>query len=206
MERLHSITVLTATFACLLFAAPLLAAQEYCSLSVRVLAPNGRRPEAPVSVTEKNGRTEDKMQDTLQDLQFCDLGILPVTVVVGQKGCEQVVVKDVIISWNKPYTLQVTYDAEKCTEERLPPPKPLCQALFRVVGPDGKWIKGAAVETGKSGTSVLQTDSAGRAFLLVAMNESVRGTVSAPGYLPKEYSFACAEFPGHEENLKLDKK
>lgn len=137
MVRLHQLAVLTRTLACYLYASPCLASQGYCSLRVRVLAPNGQRPEAPVSVREKSGRKEEKMQGISEDVLFCDLGILPVTVVVGQEGCFQVVVKDVPLSWSQPYMLRVTYDAETCTEEKLPQPKPLCRALFE--GHGSRW-------------------------------------------------------------------
>jgi len=205
MERLHQLTLLTGALACLLFAVPSSGAQDYCSLRVRVLAPNGQRPEAPVSVIETNGRTEEKAQDTSKDVQFCDLGILPVTVVVGQKGCDQVVVKDVPLSWQEPYTLLVTYDVQKCTQDHLPPPKPVCQVLLRIAGSDGKWIRKAAVTLSEPALPQLQTDSAGRAFLLVGLDDRVRGSVGAPGYATKEFSFGCSGFPGHEEILHLTK-
>ena len=160
----------------------------------------------PVSVIEKNGRREEKSQDTSGDVQFCDLGILPVTVVVGQKGCNQIVVKDVPLSWRQPYTLHVTWDWEPCQKDAVPPPKPLCQVLFRIADSDGKWIKKAAVTLREPALPQLRTDSAGRVFFIVGLNDRVRGTVGAPGYVLKKFSFACTEFPGHEEIFNLTKR
>jgi hypothetical protein len=83
---------------------------------VRVLLPDGRRPEAPVTVIEHGGRTEEKDQED-RDVEFCDLGILPVTVKVGSDGmCNQTTVENVPISYDNTYTLVVTYDALACTD------------------------------------------------------------------------------------------
>ena len=53
-----------------------------CALTVRVLSQNGQDVEAPVTVEEKNGRVLEK-EHSHGGVQFCDLGILPVTVKVG---------------------------------------------------------------------------------------------------------------------------
>lgn len=92
-------------------------AQEYCSLRAQVVAPNGKRPEAQVEVREEDGRRIEKEQAPGHDLAFCDLGILPVTVIVGLKDCE-VVISDVYLRWGKPYTLKVVYDEENCMDDR----------------------------------------------------------------------------------------
>ena len=118
------------------FGTPPLFAREYCSLRVEVVAPNGKRPEAQVEVREKDGRRTEKEQAPGHDLTFCDLGILPVTVIVGQKDCE-VVVSDVYLRWGEPYTLKVVYDQENCMDERPLPPQPLCETLLRVNFQDG---------------------------------------------------------------------
>jgi hypothetical protein len=110
-------------------AASPLFAREYCSLRIGVVTPDGKHPEAQVQVREKNGRRIEKEQAPGHDLAFCDLGILPVTVIVGLKDCE-VVVSDVYLRWGKPYTLKVVYDEENCMDDRPKPPKPLCQTLW----------------------------------------------------------------------------
>jgi hypothetical protein len=130
---LRKLILVHALAACWTFGSSCLAAEGVCSLSVRVLAPDGRRPEASVSVREASGRVTDKEQED-GDVQFCDLGIAPVTVKVGGDGlCNQVTIHNVPISWDHPYRLTVTYDPEACDEHhRAPPPVPICEVLFRV--------------------------------------------------------------------------
>src|SRR6476620_12762089 len=78
--------------------------------TVRVIAPNNRRPGVAVSVVEKNGRIQEQDQEK-SDLRFCDLGGLPVTVKVGEDGtCNQVIVREVPVGWEEPYFLSVFYD------------------------------------------------------------------------------------------------
>ena len=74
-------------FACL--------AQDNCSLKVRVLSPQGLPTYAVVEVHEESGR--ELQQDFKgKDLEFCDLGILPVTVTAHlDPGCNEVSVRNV---------------------------------------------------------------------------------------------------------------
>ena len=205
MDRLHKLAIFFGVALCSLGRPQPLTAQNYCSLRVSVLAPNGQRPEVPVEVREKNGRKIEKEQDITTDLQFCDLGILPVTVVVGLQGCNQVVINDVPLRWKEPYTLKVTYDPKLCMDHRVPPPTPYCEVLLRITGPDGKWISNATVAFDDPTRPQLRTDSAGRAFDLVKLNGILKGTVTAPGYAPKTFSVACSDVKSHEEILKLTK-
>src|SRR5947208_15002194 len=102
MERLHKVVKVGTLFAVLSSLQGAIAA-DYCSLAVRVLSPDNRRPvEVPVSVREKSGRVVEK-ETTTEDVKFCDLGISPVTVTVGNDTCNQVVVRDVPIEWKEQY-------------------------------------------------------------------------------------------------------
>ena len=85
MERLHQIARAFAFIGYCTLSLCTTSAQNKCSLVVRVLSPNGQRIEVPVSVQEKNGNIEQKDQEG-GDVRFCDLGILPVTVIVGKDG------------------------------------------------------------------------------------------------------------------------
>src|SRR5947209_3380614 len=102
MERLYQITLGLALIVGLAARAQT-SPQTACSLAVRVLTPDGQRPEAPVSVKEENGHIHvDEQEDG--DVHFCALGILPVTVTVGSDGlCNQVVVRNVPVTWDEPY-------------------------------------------------------------------------------------------------------
>lgn len=181
-----------------------LAGQDYCSLTVRVVAPNGRRPAVSVYVQEANGRVVEKEQESA-DVRFCDLGGLPVTVKVGEdKTCNQVIVREVPVSWREPYLLRVIYDPEPCLVDAPPPPTPICRVVFRIADRAGGWVHGAAIDISHPTATRKITDSFGRASYVVRRGEQVRGSVSADEKLAV-FEFTCAE-PVHEKSVKLEKR
>jgi hypothetical protein len=206
MARLHQVVLLTAMVFYAITVSPVLAAQDYCSLKVRVLTPAGQRLEVPVTVYEGNGRKIDKDQELTKDVEFCDLGISPVKVVVGLKGCNEIVINDVPLSWKEPYTLKVTYDYKPCERELPLPPVPLCEVLFRVRDTDGKWIDKAKINVDEPHKSQLQTDGAGRGHVLVKVKQPLRGSVNASGYVAENFSVECSESGTQEKMLTLSKK
>ncbi len=179
--------------------------QTYCSLTVRVLAPDGRRPEVSISVAEKNGRTLEKDQEPdLGDVDFCDLGGLPVDVKVGNDGsCNQVTVHDVPIVWKEPYLLRVTYDPEPCLRESPLPLAPVCRIVFRVSSTADKWLRDATIALSQPTAMQLRTDQFGRASVTAKIGQEVAGTVSF-GSEVHSFTLKCAQFEiTHEEFLKL---
>lgn len=141
-------------------------AQDRCSLIVRVLSPDGRRPKAPVSVIQEDRRVEELEQDSAE-VRFCGLGILPVTVTVGSGGmCGQVIVRDVPVAWNRTYLLHVTYDPGAC-RERVPPPEPACEVLFRVRSATGAPVPGAVISLASPISKPLVGDRFGRADIIL---------------------------------------
>jgi hypothetical protein len=205
MDRLHQMTKI-ALIALVVGSLRSAAAADYCSLIVRVLSPDGRRVEALVSVEEKNGRAVER-DPTLEDVKFCDLGIAPVTVKVGADGtCNQVVVRDVRLTWEEQYLLRVTYDIEPCLEDLPPLPVPICHVLFRVSDINGAWLDKASIRLQQSQLPALETDSSGRALLVLKSGDRAGGTISSSGYVAKPFSFSCSRSePVHEELIKLDK-
>jgi hypothetical protein len=112
MERLYQLMLVAALG--FIPGPPVGQAHNTCSLHVRVLTPDGQRPEAPVEVIDGSGRTEYREQEG-SDVEFCDLGIMPATVKVGSSGlCNGVTVRDVPVAWNQTYLLTVTYDPLAC--------------------------------------------------------------------------------------------
>jgi hypothetical protein len=206
MERLCRIVLLLGVVVSWFCAAPLLLAQDYCSLKVRVLSLDGKKFPIDVVVYEKNGRKIEKEQAPPEDVLFCDLGILPVKVVVGTKGCHEIVGHEVRNYWQEPYTLTVTYDPEHCMRELPPPPEPLCSVLFRISGASGEWLDKATVKFEKSSLKQLQTDNSGRAFLVSGLDKDILGTASAPGYVSKRFSIGCSKQGEYESIVKLIKK
>jgi hypothetical protein len=204
MGRLHRLGVFLA-FVFYLLSSPFpLAAKGYCSLTISVLNPKGQRIEVPIEVREKKGRTVSKQQlPATGEVQFCDLGILPVDVIVGIEGCNQVLIRDVPLDWEEPYRLKVMYDSEPCLRDSPHPPKPYCKVLLRVADADGRWITKANIKFDQPGRKELITDSAGRAFGLLIVNDTLSGAVSAPGYGVTKFSIRCAEVENQEELVKL---
>lgn len=176
--------------------------QQECSLVVRVLTPDGRRPRAPISVQEKNGRVHEEEQIG-GDARFCDLGILPVTVTVGSDGiCNQVTVRDVPISWHRTYLLTVTYDPMACVET-LPAPVPVCTILFRVADSAGVWQPHAMIALSRADRKTLKVDGYGRATFVAKVGEQIRGSATAPGFVPAAFTVACSQTEPVEEYIKL---
>jgi hypothetical protein len=206
MERLYRVVLLLGVAVYFFGATPALVAKDYCSLKVVVHTPKGQRLEVPVTVYEKSGRKVEKRQTLSEDVQVCDLGIQPVKVVVGLEGCNQIVVKDVALFWEEPYTLKVTYDFEHCMKEKPHPPTPVCEVLFRIAGPDGRWIDKATLKFDASTLTPLLTDGAGRAFLVTKLTDQLVGSVSAAGYATQKFSIGCSDTEAHEEMIALTTK
>src|SRR5271165_4175820 len=122
MERLCALMITArGLFILWVFIAFARGASDYCSLVVEVVAPDGKRPISLVTVTEQNGRKLEQLQRG-QDVRFCDLGILPVTVKVGgDDTCNQVVVNEVPMFWQKTYHSKITYDPRPCLEDTAHP-------------------------------------------------------------------------------------
>jgi hypothetical protein len=206
MERLHQVIRAGALWLVLGGLYGIVAA-DYCSLAVRVLSPDNRRPvEVPVSVREKGGRVVEK-ETTTEDVKFCDLGISPVTVTVGNDTCNQVVVHDVPLDWNEQYLLNVTYDPEPCMPEQPPAPVPVCRVLFRVSDSKGNWIEKASIHFRGSGLPPMETDRSGRALQVFNVGDRVTGTVDSRGFASKPFSVSCSRAePLREESIKLERQ
>jgi len=206
MERLFKIVGLVFAVAFILAASTTpVAAQDSCSLKGRVVTPAKDQVEVPVVVKERNGRTIERERDLgSEDVLFCDLGILSVTVIVGQIGCNQITVEDVPLSWQKTYSLVVNYDYGPCMQETVPSPTPYCEMLLRVKSPDGKWVKHARIKFDDPTFRERETDSAGRSLFLLKLHGNAQGTISARGFAPRNFSLGCPDLGKREEILTLE--
>lgn len=183
----------------------LIAAQDYCSLIVRVSAPDGRRPEVEVSVVEKNGRVQEQDQGK-SDLRFCDLGGLPVTVKVGADGtCNQVIVREVPVAWEEPYFLSVLYDSVPCLLDLPRSPIPTCRIVFRVKDRTGQWAAGARINIAEPITRELTTDRFGRSSLLIKLGDNLAGNATNQE-ATATFKYRCSLRDSvHEVGLSLQK-
>jgi hypothetical protein len=180
--------------------------QEHCSLSVSALTPDGKRPPATIVVEEQSGRKLEAEQE-FEDVKFCDLGSLPVTVTVGDRGCNQVVVKDVPVSWPNSFYLRVIYDVEPCYKERPITLSPACNILFRVQAENGSWIQNASVSFNDPLITNLTTDNFGRTLLLLRRGKQVRASVRATHFVTQLVDVGCSSsLFDQEQSIKLVKR
>jgi len=179
----------------------------YCSLTVRVMSADGHDDVALVTVEEQNGRVLEK-EHRQGGVQFCDLGVLPVTVKVGgDQACNQVVVRNVKLTWGKPVVLKISSNDEQCPRVGAPPPVPLCEILLRVSDEDDNWIKHARVDIQGERPVTLMTDDYGRAHLNSRRDLPNIGTVSAEGFNPAEFRVSCSfGHPKVEHIMTLKRK
>jgi hypothetical protein len=206
MGRLYQVACACFFGFCAFWSAGSLAAQDFCPLVVRAVSPDGQRPEVSISVEERNGRNIELEQGS-EDVRFCDLGILPVTVTVGLAGCNQVQVKDVPLSWASEYLLLITYDVSPCLKESPRPPIPVCHVLFRVADERGRWIVGASIRFDETSLRSLITDAHGRALHRMTLNQHVQGSIQKSGYAPRQFSISCTRSePNREMLIKLTLK
>ena len=152
-------------------------AEDYCSLRVRVLSPDGSLAPAVVSVEEADGRRLVRSPNA--DSTFCDLGAKPVTVKVGADGtCNQVVVRNVPIEWQEPYLLTVMQDRKPCLWDPPPSPVPVCTIVYRISDSKG-WVGGAKIRVIKPFEENLTTDGHGRAAVKVRERAEVLATITS---------------------------
>ena len=206
MERLHKIAVGILGAMILWAYSSIALCADYCSLKVRVMTPEGLRPDALISVEERSGRTVTQYQEST-DVSFCDLGGLPVTVRVGAAGtCNQVVVRNVPVEWNSTYLLKVTYDVETCLRETAPSPVPTCRVVLRIADSQGRWISGASVHLRSPRDISFQADGYGRASFVVRTIDAIEGEVTKNRFGVYKFAFACTDSePIREEQILLRK-
>jgi hypothetical protein len=180
-------------------------AQGACSLTVTVVSPNRKPVAAIVSVHETNGRKIEK--DYLsRDLQFCDLGILPISVTVSRRpGCNEVTVRDLSISIDRAYHLTVVYDPNNCTPETVPPPLPTCEVLIRVQNQEGKYVPDSKINLRTPTIYESKTDRFGRLLISGKIGAPITGTVTATGYANQDFSFTCKGYDPEETIVHLGK-
>src|SRR5688572_16158753 len=117
----------------LICCASALQAETYCSLIVKIMDHRSEEVWLPVTVEDREGRRIEKKADdyTRGGVEFCDLGLSPVTVTVGWSNCHQVTIRNVPLRWEtRPYRLSVIYDEQACSGGII---RNYCRFLFRFV-------------------------------------------------------------------------
>ena len=166
-------------------------AADHCSLVVSVVSPQGDDVEAWVTVRDFQGRTIER-ENVPGGVRFCELGILPVTVIVGRAACNQVTVRNVPLVWEETYKLKVVFDFARCISHGAPVPVPQCLVLFRIKDDDEEWIEGASVTLLSPSPRVVTSDQYGRAVVGIARGADVRGNVWKEGYRRSPVAAQCS--------------
>jgi hypothetical protein len=163
--------------------------QDYCSLVVKVVDPQQRRATARVTVEERDGRTEVKETEG-GDLEFCDLGISPVTITVGHPACNQAVVRNVGLEWNRTTETTIIYDRAACLTDT--PPVAACQILLRFRNPQQEALAKVTLELQTPHPWTLSSDKFGRELIRVVAGQRLRGQATAEGYRPATIDIDCS--------------
>lgn len=161
---------------------------DYCSLIVKVVNGQGQETEAWVTVEERDGRRL-REENVPGGVRFCDLGILPVTVMVGDPACNQVVVRNVPLYWGETRELKVFYDRDPCLID--PPPVAACRILYRFADPEGNWVRKLTLKVDSPRPEKLETDSFGRVLVRIAAGEELRAVATAEGHRTAELRLTC---------------
>jgi hypothetical protein len=172
----------------LLLVTTTLRAAGYCSLTIKVESPSGKVTEARVVVEEENGqRTERTTRQGVAE--FCGLGINPVSVTVGSAYCNQVIVRNVGLEWNKPRKVSVLYDEAACQGESLP--VAACTFLLRFVDSKRVPIDAVVFDEQKPFAQSHHADEYGRIFVRIAARQELSGIGLANGYKPAQINIPC---------------
>jgi hypothetical protein len=178
----------------------LMEAKEFCSLVVQLHDRGGSAVETRVNVQDSAGRAVSTQVEGTE-ARFCNLGILPVTVTVGKEvSCNQVVVKNVPLRWGTTSTLDLIYDRAPCLQDLAPPPKPVCEIMFRIGRSDCKPVSSALIRLEKPNAESVAADPFGRVHIWAEHGTSIRGTVVAQGY-----EAAYIDTPCDQEHRKQEK-
>jgi hypothetical protein len=190
-------------FATIAFAAGA-AAQDYCSLVVEVVNSGNIRVfgEVPVMVEEPSGRLEWRVaKDGI--VEFCDLGIQPVTVKVGRRAgsCGYTVVQGVATGWRHPRRIKVVYEDGPCYED--PPVNSGCSLLLRVAGEGNQWITGVTFSPPLAQRPQLTSDAYGRMMLIIAKGEVIHSQLHKDDYSDEPLDISCSSYFEKEQVITL---
>jgi hypothetical protein len=161
--------------------------QDICSLRVAVVTFGSTR-EVKVVVQETNDRRVELITKS-GIAEFCNLGINPVSVVVGDAGCAQVVVHRVPLAFGESRKLTVGYDDSLCNQETAP--VAACSFVIRVVDISGNPIPGVGFQPSDRRERPLIADKYARFIARVAAGTELSGEIKAQGFEIKPIRALC---------------
>ena len=174
-------------------------AEGYCSLIVKVVNPSGNEVSAPIDVEERSGRLIEKQESDYEvgGIRFCDLGLSMVTVTVGFPGCNQVIVRNVPLTWGETREVYVIYDRQPCLSPDVIPQT--CRFLFRFEDLQYDPIQKVLFKMQEPRKRTVEADEFGRVSVTLPFDRELLGTASADGYNPIELRLPCTVPNGRME-------
>jgi hypothetical protein len=170
-------------------ASAIASAQDYCSLIVRVANASGcKRSGDWVKLNEGDAHVE--IESTIDgEVRFCNLGIRAVTVTVGRYECNQVVVRNIPLSWGSERIVNVVYDNQPCYVD--PPHSPGCSVLLRFVNEQWKSIPEVQLDPPINKSKTDRSDKYGRAMVWLQLDDKLLITARSPGFSPEKLEVKC---------------
>lgn len=167
------------------------AAKDYCSLTVQVANAHGYKPTGvSVSLVEVNGRVETGATKD-GEVRFCDLGMSPVTLTIGERDrCNEVVVRNVALSWDTERVVNVVYDREYCNGDELQAQG--CSILLRFVDEQGKPVPDVQFAAPTGRLRSVHSDAYGRALVGLQLGETVIANARSVSHIGEQIELKCA--------------
>lgn len=188
--------------------------EEFCSLVVEVVGPNGSRPPSEVSVEarEQSGHVEAATTEG-GFARICGLGISPVTVTVGaDKHWCQAVVRDVPLEWSVSVHLKVMYDFDPCRYGNVDHVYGIangvftCHALLRVFDERGKDVPNVVLKSPQGATPDMLTDRYGRLLIAIRSDRGARLRTEISGFESTRIDLQCRAPGSVEEHSVILKR
>ena len=169
-----------------------------CPLKVVVINDHQLDVDANITVVERSGRKHEREND-VGGVEFCDLGILPVRVEVGNPAsCSYTVVDNVWLEFGSQAILRVLRNIDHFLKTLPPDMPPICKVLLRV----RNWEGDSPVRDFQIATDpklVVESDDFGGVFARLRRDVPVKFTISKKGFATERLEASCLGKPERRE-------
>jgi hypothetical protein len=175
-----------------------------CSLIVKVINPGGQQIDSQIVVREKDGQRHTA-ENQIGGARFCNLGLMPVDIEIGDEACNQVIIRNAHLAWSTSTIVTAIYDIEPCLRDL--PRGNACEILFRVFGPDGITpVASVTIEALAPFRKQLSADEHGRALVSTRFGSNLIVTMRAPGFAASNVEVRCTAQTARQEQKVVLKR
>jgi len=178
-------------FVLLALSTTLAEAKTYCSLRIEVKTSDPFRPLVPITVEEPNSPSQSATTRG-GEVEFCGLGILPITIRVGDTACSQVIVTKVRLRWGVTSRVVVHYDSTSCNINEGA--KPGCVFVLRFIDLEKKPISEVTLQSSSDSVSAYPSDEFGRMHVGIRFGSSMVGTAQKAPFKPTDLRLDCPKY------------